>query len=251
MKLAADVDSHSGCSMYAVVREMSKRKAVNSTDKVAGLGYLLRLTQLPTYDEKVSDDDAWKRCVHMLPCARKMELLFDFPYRSEKEQWFPAWSELMKWPEVDPDCDYPTTQSKEHEHLGIQLQDLGDPDKVATEGSLFVSDIWALSYCHVTYSSAQGVDYEPKVGTKVYGFYSPYLSQKPIGEASILGHECEFTIVTADLGHSNNWAVCKLVKTLKARCNPISGSTSCKLNLIAKEETSKSEMHPNTHARLK
>ena len=95
LKLAEDVDSLNGCSLYALVREMSRRKATNSMGKVAGLVYLLRLTQLPTYYEKAEDNHVWARCFHMLPLARKIELLFDFPYRSEEQHGFPTWSELM------------------------------------------------------------------------------------------------------------------------------------------------------------
>jgi len=53
------------------------------------------------------------------------------------------------------------------------------------------------------------------VKAKVYGFYGPYVSQKPISEG-------EFTIATADLGHSNNWIVCEAVKKLKTGCKPTS-----------------------------
>jgi len=303
LKLAADVDSPSGCSLYALVKEMSQRKATQSTDNVAGLVYLLRLTQLPTYDETVSDNDAWTRCLPLLPLARKIELLFDFPYRSVMQQrWFPTWSELMRWPEVNPDCEYsPAVQTKGHRHFKIpDLTDLSG--EVAMEGSLFMSDIWALSHCHVTQCSAQGVSYEPvsislgnnsdkvrklrhelsihspsrtqgesrtsfkkkagraplsknsqsfkqatwsrlrglqaraspsraqassgrfetnyevSVKTKVYGFYGPYVSQKPIATTSPSGQPCEFTIATADLGHSRNWVVCEVVKKLRTRC---------------------------------
>ena len=233
LKLATDVDSLNGCSLYALAREMSRRKSTQSTDKVAGLVYLLRLTQLPTYDEKAKDNDVWASCFHMLPLARKIELLFDFPYRSE-QHWFPAWSELMAWPEINPDCDYsPARQPKCHE---IQdLVNLTEPktelesEGVATEGSLFLSNIWALSHCRVTRGS---VDYQMrlKATSKVYGFYDPYMSEKPIETPSSEGQQHEFTIATADLGHSNNWVVCKLVKKLKATCN--STSTSCKSDRV-------------------
>ena len=60
-----------------------------------------------------------------------------------------------------------------------------------------------------------------KATGKLYGFYGPYLLQKPIESTLSGGQQYEFTIATADLGHSNNWVVCKLklVKTLKSRCN--------------------------------
>ena len=120
----------------------------------------------------------------------------------------------MAWPEVNPDCDYsPARQTK-----GPKIQDLvylTGPEEVAVEG-LFVSDIWALSQCYVTCGL---VDYDVEVKTKVYGFYGPYVSQKPIKLTSSAGQQCEFTIATADLGHSSNWVVCEVVKKLKARCN--------------------------------
>ena len=248
LKLAADVDSSTGCSLYALVREMSRRKATKSTDKVAGLVYLLRLTQLPTYNETAKDNDVWARCFHMLPLARKIELLFDFPHRSEQQpQWFPTWSELMTWPAVHAGCDYsPATRTEGHRYLEMQdLADITESEEAATEGSLFISDIWALSHCSVTLSSTQpnpslpfinqkpstGVDYNVTVRlkniNKVYGFYSAYDSQKPIENTSLAGQQYEFTIARADLGHSNNWVVCKFVKRLKAKCN--STSSSCEL----------------------
>jgi len=256
LKLAADVDSPNGCSLYALVKEMSQREATQSTDKVAGLVYLLRLTQLPTYDETVSDNDAWTRCFHMLPLGRKIELLLDFPYRSEKQQqWFPTWSELMTWPEVDPDCDYSPAvqlQTKGHRHRELQdLADLKGSEEVATEGSLFISDIWALSDCDVRHGSAQGVDYEGfetnyevrvKATGKIYGFYGPYVEQKPIATTSSAGQQ--FTIATADLGHTNNWVVCEVVRKLKTTSN--SASKSCKADPKLKEgtcESGKSHQH--------
>ena len=244
LKLAADVDTPNGCSLYALVREMSHRKASNRTDKVAGLVYLLRLTQLPTYDREATDNKVWARCFHMLPLARKIELLFDYPYRSEQQHWFPTWSELMTWPEIDASCEYsPAMQLpiKGHRHLEVQdLADIveseegtvydsnADRDRdldyiySTAEGSLFLSNIWALSHCNVTRSSAgaqpDGMDYDVSVNSsskeKVYGFYGPYVPQKPIE----ITRQCEFTIATTDLGNSNNWVVCKVVKKLKARC---------------------------------
>jgi len=111
VKLAAQVDSPSGCSVYDLVKQMSKRHSTQPIDKVAGLLYLLRTTQLPTYDGDVSAEDAWTRCFHVLPFARKIEILFDFPYRARAEKmetcssakpnttyyrrWFPTWRQLM------------------------------------------------------------------------------------------------------------------------------------------------------------
>jgi len=78
--LAAQVDSQSGCNAYELVQQMAKRHATQPTDKVAGLFYLLRTTQLPTYDASISDKDAWARCFQVVPFERNVEILFDFPY---------------------------------------------------------------------------------------------------------------------------------------------------------------------------
>ena len=225
LKLAADVDSPSGCSLYGLAREMSQRVATQDTDKVSGLVYLLRLTQLPTYNEKVSDEDAWTKCLRMLPLSRRIELLFDFPYRSEKQKWFPTWRELLAWPEIDPDCDYsPAARAEGHIHLEKQdLVDLTESGEVTSAtSSLFMSDIWALSGCHITHLSAEARGYEVKVKGKIYGFYGPYVAQKPIPITSPPGQLHEFTIAAAGLGHSNNWAVCEVVKTLETRCKSAS-----------------------------
>ncbi|KAF8456826.1 hypothetical protein BDZ91DRAFT_636446, partial [Kalaharituber pfeilii] len=96
LKLAADADSRSGCKVYELAKEMAHRYASNPTDKVAGIFYLLRTTQLPTYNENLSDETAWRQCFHVLPFERKIEILFDFPYRGTEHQWFPTWKQLME-----------------------------------------------------------------------------------------------------------------------------------------------------------
>jgi len=101
-------------SVYELGQQMAKRHAAQPTDKVAGLFYLLRTTQLPTYDAGISAGDAWARCFHVLPFERKIEILFDFPYvgdsssfggpsysTSHECQWFPTWRQLMAWPDRD------------------------------------------------------------------------------------------------------------------------------------------------------
>ena len=188
LKLAADVDTPNGCSLYALAREMSRRKATHSTDKVAGLVYLLRLTQLPTYDGEAKDNDVWARYLNIFSLDRRVELLFDFPYRSEEQHWFPTWSELMAWPEVNPHCDYSPARQPDEGLEDLAMVDLTDFEEVAIEGSLFISNIWALSHCHLTRRS---VDYNvrEKATGKVYGFYGPYVSQKPIEITSSEGQQ--------------------------------------------------------------
>jgi len=149
LKLAAEVD-YGGCSLYGLAREMSRRDATQATDKVAGLLYLLRPTQLPTYDAKVTDEDAWKRCFHVLPLARKMEILFDFPYRGNSNQWFPTWRQLLRWPELDHDYDHsPVVRVKDRKD---EKRDLAYLEEVANkfEASLFLSGVWAISSTRVT-----------------------------------------------------------------------------------------------------
>ena len=110
INIAAQIDSPSGCSVYKLVKQMAKRYAAQPTDKVAGLFYLLHTTQLPTYDAGISDGDAWASCFHVLPFGRKIEILFDFPYGGDSTshdcQWFPAWRQLMEWPDRDPAYDH-------------------------------------------------------------------------------------------------------------------------------------------------
>ena len=146
----------------------------------------------------------------------------------------------MTWPAVNAGCDYsPAVQTKGHGYLEMQdLAAITESEEAAAEGSLFISDIWALSHCNITLSSAGpppgGMDYNVSVKlkkiTKIYGFYSPYNSQEPIEATSPTGQQYEFTVATADLGYSSNWVVCKVVKSLKARCNSSATSSSCELD---------------------
>ena len=77
------------------------------------------------------------------------------------------------------------------------------------------------------YNEEFEVNYEVRVQNKVFGFYGPYVSQKPIAPASLTGQQREFTIATADLGHSNNWVVCEVVNKLKTRCKLDPGEERC------------------------
>ena len=142
----------------------------------------------------------------------------------------------MTWPEVNPDCDYSPARQPE----GQVLVDFTEFEEVVTEGSLFMSDIWALSHCHVTFDSVD-YDVKEKSTSKVYGFYGPYVSQKPIEfeTASSEGQQCEFTIATADLGNSNNWVVCRVVKKqqLRAKCKTTSRPGELGLEEEACEKT--------------
>jgi len=208
VKLAAQVDSPSGCSVYELVQQMAKRHATQPTDKVAGLFYLLRTTQLPTYDSGISAVDAWAKCFHVLPFERKIEILFDFPYAGDSDsvgdlgystshdcQWFPTWRQLMEWPDRDPSYDHTVAVWPQNQaHLQIAQK----PDH------LFVPDIWAISDVCLCRTSEEN-EYEIDVGNEIFGFYYPYVHQKPI-EMS----RCErYTLVTTHPDHSYNWVVCE------------------------------------------
>ena len=193
IQLAAQVDSKHGCEVYELAREMSRRHATQPVDKLSGLFYLLRTTKLPCYDEKKTSEDIWRQCFHLLPPQKKAEVLLNFPYRGSDEQWFPTWAQVIDWPVRDPEYDHTRSQ--------IPL------DLIKTtsgEAPLFISNIWAIPDAVLKESDYPGV-YEVKIGGLLFGFYQPYLSQKPM---SIHDHPV-FTLVTPDLGHAYNWVVCK------------------------------------------
>ncbi|RPB25181.1 hypothetical protein L211DRAFT_822609 [Terfezia boudieri ATCC MYA-4762] len=201
VKLAAQADSQSGCSVYELVQQMAKRHATQPTDKVAGLFYLLRTTQLPTYDAGISDGDAWARCFHVLPFERKIEILFDFPHEAGDRghgaghdcQWFPTWRQLMEWPERNLTYDHSVAVFPENQ---VHHQQAQKPEH------LFVSDIWAISDVRLWRKQNE---YEVNVGNEIFTFYYPYLRQKPI-EMSTCGR---YTLVTTYPDNSYNWVVCE------------------------------------------
>ena len=165
VKLAAEVDSAAGCTVYGLVKQMAKRHSTQPMDKVAGLLYLLRTTELPTYDAGVSDEDAWARCFHVLPFARRIEILFDFPYRAipatietGSNRWFPAWRQLMEWPDRDPTYDHsvavwPEKHDEPELASNNQLQPMG-------HGPLFLSNIWAISHTRIQAVDDEAKEYE-------------------------------------------------------------------------------------------
>ena len=85
---------------------MAKRHTSQDVDKISGLFYLLRITQLPCYDGEMDSGDFWKQCFHLFPVERKSEILFDFPYRGGDEEWFPTWAQVLDWPIRDPEYDH-------------------------------------------------------------------------------------------------------------------------------------------------
>ena len=194
IQLAAQVDSKGGCKIYELAQEMIKRHASQPLDKLSGLFYLLRTTKLPCYDDKMSGEDIWNQCFHLLPTERKAEILFDFPYRGQDEQWFPTWAQVLDWPVRDPECD----------HMRSQYP----PDIVRnTPGKMafFISDIWIIPDVILQETGTLG-EYKVKIHDKLFGFYLPYLKQEPINIQDPI-----FTLAAMDLGHAYNWVVCRAI----------------------------------------
>ena len=192
IQLAAQVDSQHGCDLYELAQEMSRRNATQLVDKLAGLFYLLRTTKLPCYDEKKTSEDIWGQCFHLLPSEQKTEILLNFPYRGSDEQWFPTWAQVLDWPVRDPEYDHKRSQ------ISQKLI-----TTTAGEVSLFISDIWTLPDAILSESDNAG-QYEVKIGNLLFGFYQPYLSQRPINIQDPV-----FTLAIANLGQAYNWVVCK------------------------------------------
>jgi len=204
LKLAASLGYSGGCSMYDLVREMSRRCASHPTDKVAGLFYLLHTTQLPTYDELLSDEKAWRKCFYVLPFRRKLEVLFDFPYRGP-EHWYPSWEQLMMWPERDDTYEHAAAEWLHGCATSglIQAED---------EASLFVDRIWAISNVLLSTDTRNPGEYEVKIGSKDFGFYCPYQFQK-----SFDTENRQFTLAIPIPQHSYNWVVCEEIPRNRKR----------------------------------
>ena len=165
--LAAQVDGPHGCEVYELVQEMNKRHASQPVDKISGLFYLLRTTKLPCYDTQMSCEEFWKQCFHLLPHERKAEILFDFPYRGT-DQWFPTWTQVLKWPTRDPAYLHKRFQSSPN----LMKNVLGDT-------SFFISNLLTISHAVLSKSEKPG-EYEVRIGGSPFGFYLPFVSQKPI-----------------------------------------------------------------------
>ena len=199
IQLAAQVDSSCGCEVYELAREMTKRHASQPIDKISGLFYLLRTTKLPCYDSQMTSEDFceefWRQCFTLLPAGRKAEILFDFPYRGLDKQWFPTWGQLLDWPARDGEYDHTRTQ------ISPDLM-----QSIPGETSFFVSRIWTIPYA-VFYKPNVTGEYRVKINNKLFGFYPPYLLQKPMNTQD----QSVFTLATAELGHAHNWVVCEAI----------------------------------------
>ena len=214
VKLAAQVDTPSGCSVYKLVKQMAKRNATQPIDKVAGLFYLLRTTQLPTYDAGIKDRDVWATCFHVLPLERKIEILFDFPYGGNCAgpdcQWFPAWRQLMEWPDRDPRYSHKVAVCPPNQ-VHVQLSQAQKPEH------LFVSHIWAIS--DVCLCQNERGEYVIKLGNEIFGFYYPYVCQQQIKTLT-----CgRYTLATTFLDHPYNWVVCESLGKRDERYTTLDG----------------------------
>jgi len=94
------------CSILALAQEMSRRVASNERDKIWGLGYLMKCTNLPIYAETQPIEDAWLHLVSHLPYPAQLELLFNFPNPRSQEvgahgTWVPTWEQVTS---VVPDA---------------------------------------------------------------------------------------------------------------------------------------------------
>ena len=193
IQLATEVDSAYGCEVYKLAREMTKRHASHPVDKLSGLFYLLRTTELPCYDEQMTSEDFWSQCFHLLPPRQKGEILFNFPYRGSEDQWFPTWSQMLDWPRRDPEYDHMRSERS--------------PDSMKSipgEASFFISNIWTLPHA-ILYTTNNPDEYKVEINKKLFGFYVPYLSQKPI---NVQG-QSRFTLAIDELEHAYNWVVCR------------------------------------------
>ena len=220
VKLATQADSQSGCSVYDLVQQMGQRHATQPTDKVAGLFYLLRTTQLPTYDAGISDENAWARCFHLLPFERKIEILFDFPYAGDSAsdpgcsashgcQWFPTWRQLMKWPHRDPTYDHTVAACQQNQaHLQAQKPE-----------HLFVSDIWAISDIQLLPSNTLD-KFVIDIGNDIFTFYYPYVHHQPIE----ISTSRRYTLVTTYPDNSYNWVLCESLGMRDEKCTMPGGA---------------------------
>ena len=189
LQLAAQLDDPYGCDLYELVQEMSRRHATQPLDKLAGLFYLLRTSKLPCYDAKKTSEDVWKQFFYLLPPQQKAQVLFHFPYRASEDQWFPTWAQVLDWPVRDP----------EYDHIRSWIT----PWTIPGEVPLFINDIWTISDATLI-KAKKPSEYKVEIKSSLFGFYQPYLSQKPID----IEDNPVFTLAAKHLGHAHNWLVC-------------------------------------------
>ena len=159
-------------------------------------------------------EDFWRQCFHLLPPERKAEILFNFPYRGS-DQWFPTWTQVQSWPARDSAYQHKRFQSSPELMKNI----LGDT-------SFFISNLWTIPRAILHETDKKG-EYEVNIGGSLFGFYLPYLPQKPDQPSKtfgllndktnlsiptndkILPGNPVFTLATMDIGQAHNWVVCR------------------------------------------
>ena len=195
IQLAAQVDSQYGCEIYELAREMARRQSTELVDKISGLFYLLRTTKLPCYDEHKTSEDIWRESFHLLPLAQRAEILFDFPYRGSDAQWFPTWAQVLDWPTRDPEYNH----MRPHISHDLARNALGEIS--------FIRNIWTIPGVTLSERNYPGeCEYGVETNGRLFGFYPPYLKQKPIDI-----QDSVFTLATLDIGYAYNWVVCKAI----------------------------------------
>ena len=139
----------------------------------------------------MSSEDFWRKCFHLLPVERKVEILFDFPYRGTDGQWFPTWAQVLDWPKRNPEYDHMRSKSspdimrnKRHSLLAISGQSL-----------------MPFSMKRTTLVNTNLMDCSI--------FMYPTLSQQPIDiTRSAYIYTCRHWI----LDFAYNWVVCKAIE---------------------------------------
>jgi len=223
LKLAEELDSPSGCSAYQLTKEMAKRFATQPTDKVTGLFYLLGTIELPTYDETVSEESSWEQCFHVLPFGRKVEILFDFPYRGTGpgQQWFPTWKQLLDWPERDSDYEHSSIMWPQDRKAPPQPPLALPPEfefEFKAAGCLFIPNVLVSSPV-LLHQTGDPNEYEVEIGDKVFGFYCPYRSQEAIQTTNE-----PLVLAALSMRNSHNWVVCKPLRYRKGEGSDRSGA---------------------------
>ena len=148
----------------------------------------------------------------------------------------------MEWPERDPTYIHVRSAwPQDHENLDLQPFKL-EATTHSSQSPLFVPNIWAISDAKVSQISHD--QYEIMIGTRMFGFYSPYLQQTPID----LKSASHFTLTTVSLGHSNNWVVCELCETQSRKYGTASVDVEIlrKVGVLATDSCSELLIHAGT-----
>ena len=87
--------AHGKDVLFPLLTEMKRRFASGDIDKIAGLGYLLRLPSLPAYYESQSVEKAWYLLVDHMQVYVRGSLLFLFPTPGSGQRvWTPSWKQI-------------------------------------------------------------------------------------------------------------------------------------------------------------